>query len=91
VRSFTDIFVSNVRLFILLQVLLYFPDHRLTLALVAHPPGLYGLYSTSRTGPRASRRRCSNTQSNQTPKKQKRMAQVLRFCAETRDGCSRSW
>jgi hypothetical protein len=57
VRSLTDIFLANVRYLILLS---YCPDHRLTLALVTHPPGLYGLCSASRTGPRASQRRYFN-------------------------------
>jgi hypothetical protein len=51
VRSLADVFVANVRLFILLSC---WRDHRLTLALVSHPPGICRLCSTFGTGPRAS-------------------------------------
>jgi hypothetical protein len=51
VRSLADVFMDNVRLFILL---FYCPDHRFTLALVKHLPRLCGLCHASRTGPRPS-------------------------------------
>ena len=50
VRSLADVFVANVRLFILHS---YWPDHPLTLVLVSYPPGICGLCSTFGTGPRA--------------------------------------
>jgi hypothetical protein len=53
VRSLVDILLGNVRLSIFFSHGL---DHRLTLAIVTRPPGLYGLCSTPRTGPRASQR-----------------------------------